>query len=75
MTQRRKKEKPMRGRSPVPPPTIPFKDRKKEAKRKGCRGPVNGDAAPHRNRQVNEEMRRIPGLSTHVNLNLDPYRI
>jgi len=33
-----KKGKP-KGRSPVPPPTIPFKDRKKEADRKACRGP------------------------------------
>jgi len=42
MAKRKSKKKPIRSRSPVPPPTVAFKDRKKEAKRKACRGPVNG---------------------------------
>ena len=44
MTKRKNKKKPIRARSPVPPPTVAFKDRKREAKRKACRGPLDKKA-------------------------------
>ncbi len=46
MTKRKNKKKPIRARSPVPPPTVTFKDRRKETKRKACRGPLDSKADP-----------------------------
>ena len=37
-TVRIRKKSTIKRRSPVPPPTVVFRDRKKEAKKRACRG-------------------------------------